>query len=171
MSGSAGAEVALGATPAGNGAVAFAVWAPLASAVAVFVGGEQTPLEAGARGCWAGVAAARPGDEYVYVLDGGVRYPDPCSRDQPQGVRGPSRVVALAAPGAGPGLDPARLVVPAAGDAEHRRFVRRLLRLRPALHPQLVVEADDAARTLELCRGDVRLLVDFGRETVELRGG
>src|SRR3569833_1748632 len=33
------------------------------------------------------------GDEYLLALDGDVTYPDPCSRAQPYGVRGPSAVV------------------------------------------------------------------------------
>ena len=37
--------------------------------------------------------AAQPGDDYWYRVDGRLR-PDPCSRFQPHGVRGPSRVVA-----------------------------------------------------------------------------
>jgi maltooligosyltrehalose trehalohydrolase len=39
------------------------------------------------------VAPARAGDDYRFVLDGGP-LPDPCSRWQPSGLRGPSRVVA-----------------------------------------------------------------------------
>ena len=38
---------------------------------------------------------APPGDDYVYVLDGDRAYPDPCSRFQPEGILGPSRVVEL----------------------------------------------------------------------------
>ena len=37
--------------------------------------------------------SARRGDDYVFVLDGGRAWPDPCSRFQPEGVRGPSRAV------------------------------------------------------------------------------
>ncbi len=37
------------------------------------------------------------GDDYRFVLDDGRRFPDPCSRCQPEGVRGPSRVVDPAA--------------------------------------------------------------------------
>ncbi len=43
------------------------------------------------------VAPARAGDDYVFLLDG-QRVPDPCSRWQPEGLRGPSRVVAPRAP-------------------------------------------------------------------------
>ena len=37
--------------------------------------------------------AAGPGDDYEFVLDGRDRWPDPWSRSQPDGLRGPSRIV------------------------------------------------------------------------------
>src|SRR5262249_39807248 len=43
------------------------------------------------------VAQARAGDDYWFLLDG-QRVPDPCSRWQPDGLRGPSRVVAPRGP-------------------------------------------------------------------------
>ena len=55
------------------------------------------------------------GDDYRYVLDGGDPLPDPCSRFQPEGVRGPSRVVDTArfawTDDAWAGLDHGRLVI------------------------------------------------------------
>jgi 1,4-alpha-glucan branching enzyme len=39
------------------------------------------------------VLAAEAGDDYLFVLDGRDALPDPCSRSQPAGVRGPSRIV------------------------------------------------------------------------------
>ena len=36
---------------------------------------------------------ARPGEDYRFVLDGADAWPDPCSRWQPEGVRGPSRIL------------------------------------------------------------------------------
>jgi maltooligosyltrehalose trehalohydrolase len=99
----------LGATPLGDGVVEFRVWAPRARSVAV-LGGQ---LERGDDGVFAGRVAAAPGDDYRYVLDGGRELPDPCSRAQPEGVLGPSRVVDPAAfeirPGPEPTLD--RLVL------------------------------------------------------------
>jgi maltooligosyltrehalose trehalohydrolase len=56
-------------------------------------------------GVYEAVVAARAGDEYWYVVDG-RRLPDPCSRSQPKGLRGPSSVLDVtpaersAAPGA-----------------------------------------------------------------------
>jgi maltooligosyltrehalose trehalohydrolase len=46
------------------------------------------------------VVDAQAGDDYKFVVDGGEAYPDPCSRWQPEGLRGPSRVVA--SPGVAP---------------------------------------------------------------------
>lgn len=43
-------------------------------------------------GIYAGVLDAAPGDDYYVILDG-RRRPDPCSRHQPAGIRGASRVV------------------------------------------------------------------------------
>jgi maltooligosyltrehalose trehalohydrolase len=42
---------------------------------------------------FAGVVRAGVGDDYRYLLDGRTERPDPCSRWQPEGVRGPSRVL------------------------------------------------------------------------------
>jgi maltooligosyltrehalose trehalohydrolase len=56
-------------------------------------------------------APASPGDDYLFVLDGRRAFPDPCSRWQPNGLRGPSRVLRPPAVErfAGPLLD--RLVI------------------------------------------------------------
>jgi maltooligosyltrehalose trehalohydrolase len=40
-----------------------------------------------------GTIAAEPGDDYLFVLDDGLALADPCSRFQPEGIKGPSRVV------------------------------------------------------------------------------
>ncbi len=85
-------ERPLGAIPEQGGLTTFRVWAPRAREVAVEVGGRSVPLAAD-EGVFEGRADARPGDDYRYRLDGGAALPDPCSRDQPEGVRGPSRVV------------------------------------------------------------------------------
>jgi maltooligosyltrehalose trehalohydrolase len=42
---------------------------------------------------FAATVPASAGDDYLFVLDGGDALPDPCSRFQPEGIRGPSRVV------------------------------------------------------------------------------
>jgi maltooligosyltrehalose trehalohydrolase len=83
----------LGAVQQGEDSVEFAVWAPSASRVDVRVNGEQHTLEPLDDGIFSATIAARDGDDYVYVLDERDAWPDPCSRAQPDGVRGPSRVV------------------------------------------------------------------------------
>jgi maltooligosyltrehalose trehalohydrolase len=86
----------LGALPLPQDGVCFRVWAPLAGTVEVRIGGESHRLEREPAGTFAGVLRARPGDDYRYSLDGGEPLPDPCSRFQPDGIKGPSRVVEVA---------------------------------------------------------------------------
>jgi maltooligosyltrehalose trehalohydrolase len=83
--------------PVGDGLVEFAVWAPDAASVSVRVGGADRPLEPGP--VWRGRVEARAGDDYLLLLDG-VPHADPCSRCQPLGLDGPSRVLDVAALGA-----------------------------------------------------------------------
>jgi maltooligosyltrehalose trehalohydrolase len=78
-----------GATPLGEGLVEFRVWAPRARSVSV-LGHELEPEDGG---IFVGRIPAHPADDYRYRLDGSVEWPDPCSRWQPDGVRGPSRIV------------------------------------------------------------------------------
>ena len=85
----------LGAIPEPGGDVRFRVWSPNARSVDVRIGGESHGLEGEANGIFAGVLRASPGDDYLYVLDGGRALPDPCSRFQPGGNEGPSRIVQL----------------------------------------------------------------------------
>jgi maltooligosyltrehalose trehalohydrolase len=93
----------LGARPGEDGTTCFRVWAPAADHVAVRVGGEDVAMASEGSGLYAVTAQARPGDDYWFVLDG-QPFPDPCSRSQPDGLRGPSRVVAPVAPVAPPAL-------------------------------------------------------------------
>jgi maltooligosyltrehalose trehalohydrolase len=93
----------LGAFPRSDGTVEVRVWAPRADAVAVRIGGADHPLEPIGHGIREAVVPGAVGDDYVFVLDG-EPLPDPCSRWQPEGLRGPSRVFAPARPGPGPGL-------------------------------------------------------------------
>ncbi|HSJ72865.1 MAG TPA: hypothetical protein VK904_00995 [Miltoncostaeaceae bacterium] len=85
-------ERPLGAIPERAGRTTFRVGAPRAREVSVEVGGRSVPLTPD-DGVFEGRADAVPGDDCRYRLDGGAALPDPCSRDQPEGVRGPSRVV------------------------------------------------------------------------------
>ena len=89
-------ERRLGAVPLGDGETAFRVWAPAAGTVAVRVGGRDHPLADAGYGIRGATVAAGAGDDYLFVLDG-TALPDPCSRSQPHGLRGPSRIVDPAA--------------------------------------------------------------------------
>ena len=89
-------QARLGATPDGEGTT-FRVWAPAAAAVSVRHGRQETPLQPAGLGVWQARADAPAGTDYGYVLEGNSgkrsrRLPDPCSRHQPRGLRGPSRV-------------------------------------------------------------------------------
>ena len=86
-------EHALGAHPArGDGRVTFRTWAPRADRVAVRVRGRDHALEPEGSGVHCATVEAAHGDPYWFVLDG-TPWPDPCSRWQPEGLRGPSAVV------------------------------------------------------------------------------
>jgi maltooligosyltrehalose trehalohydrolase len=77
--------------------VEFRVWAPRAERVALRLSGDELPLAAAGYGVYEVVAPAHAGDDYLFVLDG-EEFPDPCSRFQPNGLRGPSRVLAPSPP-------------------------------------------------------------------------
>ncbi len=99
-------ERPLGARVLAEGAVEFRTWAPNADSVSVRLGGHDHELTEAGYGVYETVADAAPGDDYQFVLDGET-FPDPCSRFQPEGIRGPSRVVASSR--AADGFDPPRL--------------------------------------------------------------
>jgi maltooligosyltrehalose trehalohydrolase len=82
-----------GAVPLQEGGTEFRVWAPSATRVDVRLHGRDHALSPLEGGVFAGEAFADPGDDYLLVLDGGAALPDPCSRCQPAGIKGPSRVV------------------------------------------------------------------------------
>ena len=84
-------ERSLGASPAG-----IRVWAPQSQHVAIRLGKQDHELEPEGLGVWSGAPPWQAGDDYWVVLDG-RRLPDPCSRSQPTGLRGPSRLVDPAA--------------------------------------------------------------------------
>jgi maltooligosyltrehalose trehalohydrolase len=83
----------LGAAPNGDGTTTFRVWAPAATSVAVDIEHGRSELVPAGGGLFEAKVAARAGDDYELVLDGGERRPDPCSRWQPYGLRGASRVL------------------------------------------------------------------------------
>jgi maltooligosyltrehalose trehalohydrolase len=88
----------LGATPRGDGTTEFRVWAPAAARVDVAIGGESHPLGPEGEGFRSATLRAGPDEDYTFVLAGARALPDPCSRFQPEGVLGPSRVVELPPP-------------------------------------------------------------------------
>ena len=93
-------ERRLGARVLTDGCVEFRAWAPHAEALALRLGDVDHPLADAGYGVYETVTAAAHGDDYWFVVDG-RRLPDPCSRWQPEGLRGPSRVFAPAAARAG----------------------------------------------------------------------
>ena len=84
-------ERPLGARPTGAGATEFRVWAPRAEVVVLRAGDADHELEPVGLGVHEGRLPVGPGEDYRYVLEG-VELPDPASRWQPDGLRGPSRV-------------------------------------------------------------------------------
>jgi maltooligosyltrehalose trehalohydrolase len=82
----------MGAWPLGDGRARFRVWAPTPETVRLRVGGREHALEDVGYGTYEAVVEAAPGEDYVYVVDG-VELPDPASRWQPEGLRGPSRLL------------------------------------------------------------------------------
>jgi maltooligosyltrehalose trehalohydrolase len=83
----------LGAHPQTDGTTVFRAWAPRLQSIAVRVGGGEHALQPTGDGVHEGIVPVSPGDDYAFVLDGGRALPDPCSRWQPRGLRGPSRII------------------------------------------------------------------------------
>ena len=108
-----------GPTVLGDGRTRFSVWAPRAERVEVVLeGADPVALGREADGYHVGVVAAGAGTRYRFRLDGRGPFADPASRLQPEGVHGPSEVVAgvvvgpAAGPGAGTGRAPGAPVAP-----------------------------------------------------------
>lgn len=82
----------------GADGVRYRVWAPANRTVEVCLepaGARTIPLIPVGEGFHEALdPAGRPGDRYRFRLDGGPLTPDPASRSQPEGVFGPSEVVA-----------------------------------------------------------------------------
>jgi maltooligosyltrehalose trehalohydrolase len=88
----------IGAHPLGDGRCSFVVWVPKAAAVDLHLlspADRMVPLQPSANGYFTAVVPdVHDGALYRYRLDGGEELPDPASRFQPEGVHGPSAVVA-----------------------------------------------------------------------------
>lgn len=88
-------RLGLGAEVQQDGA-AFRIWAPKVTQLEVVLEHNlgTYPLQREDNGYWmAFVPGVRAGALYRYRIDGGLSYPDPCSRFQPSGPHGPSQVV------------------------------------------------------------------------------
>ena len=85
-------ERPFGARPGADGTTEFRVWAPRAESLALRVGGRDVGLADAGYGVREATAEAAGGDDYAFVVDGN-ELPDPCTRWQPGGLRGPSRVL------------------------------------------------------------------------------
>jgi len=87
-------ERRLGATALDDGIVEFRVWALDAERVRVRVAGEEHALTPVGGGVHEAQVLTQGGEDYAFLLgDGEHELPDPASRHQPGGLRGPSRVV------------------------------------------------------------------------------
>jgi maltooligosyltrehalose trehalohydrolase len=88
----------IGATYVPGKGTYVCIWAPKAEKVEIeWVKGniKSQQLKAGDKGYYFGFyPEARPGDRYFFVLDGKDKIPDPASRHQPEGVFGPSEIMA-----------------------------------------------------------------------------
>ena len=83
----------LGVIPRSDEMADVAAWAPSARRLAVRLAGRDQDMTPRGDGMFTGRLKAQPGDDYLFVLDGERALPDPCSRSQPHGLRGPSRIV------------------------------------------------------------------------------
>jgi maltooligosyltrehalose trehalohydrolase len=85
-------ERRLGAHPLPDGRAEFRVWAPNPDEVTLRVDGSDHAMEDAGYGVYEAVVDAAAGADYGFVLDGEEK-PDPASRWQPGGLRGPSRLL------------------------------------------------------------------------------
>lgn len=74
-----------------NGEGTFRLWAPQASGVELVLNGQAQAMERQADGVWTRRGPARPGDTYLFRIEG-QDMPDPASRLQAADVHGPSVV-------------------------------------------------------------------------------
>jgi maltooligosyltrehalose trehalohydrolase len=96
-------ERPLGARPLDGERTEFRVWAPRARQIVLRVTGQDLELEPAGYGVYEAQAPVAVGTNYQFVLDGQA-LADPCSRWQPEGLRGPSRVAPVATPSGSSGF-------------------------------------------------------------------
>jgi len=91
----------LGATLVDSNTIQFKVWAPSAEAMGVRIhstNSSRIPLAPAPMGYWVGTIPNVPADSlYSFVINQHLERPDPASRFQPNGVHGPSVVIAPSA--------------------------------------------------------------------------
>src|SRR6476646_6278054 len=85
-------ERPLGARPTGDGATEFRIWAPNPGKLVLRTGGRDHELPDAGLGVREVSLPLAAGEDYAFVIDG-IELPDPASRWQPGGLRGPSRVL------------------------------------------------------------------------------
>jgi maltooligosyltrehalose trehalohydrolase len=85
-------ERPLGARVLVDGRAEFRVWARNATTVSLIVGDRTHALADAGYGVYETTVPATAGEDYAFVLDG-TELPDPCSRWQPDGLRGRSRLL------------------------------------------------------------------------------
>ena len=90
-------ERTLGARPIDARHAEFRVWAPAARSISLRVGDHDAQLTSEGHGVFSAISAARHGTDYWFVVDG-RELPDPATRWQPGGLRGPSRLFVPQAP-------------------------------------------------------------------------
>ena len=88
------AQVRWGAWQDTDGGWRFALWAPAATSVDLLLEDQVLPMQGSDDGWFALTAPGAPGMRYRYRIDGGDAVPDPASRQQPDGLFGPSALVA-----------------------------------------------------------------------------
>jgi maltooligosyltrehalose trehalohydrolase len=100
-------ERALGARQIDDEHAEFRVWAPRAETVQLRLADETLAMTDAGYGVHEILVQTMPGVDYQYIIDG-QPLPDPLTRWQPEGLRGPSRLFdARALPGAHDGFAPA----------------------------------------------------------------
>jgi maltooligosyltrehalose trehalohydrolase len=93
-------ERPLGARQLDGERAEFRVWAPHAKSLRLTVDGRPESMTHAGHGVYETVAPAASGADYGYTVAPGIPLlPDPCSRWQPHGLRGPSRILPPAPPG------------------------------------------------------------------------
>ncbi|MDX6691365.1 MAG: maltooligosyltrehalose trehalohydrolase [Solirubrobacteraceae bacterium] len=85
-------ERPLGAFPVDDGLVEFRVWALRDDEVRVRVGDRRHRMHDAGHGIHEARIPAQAGEDYGFLL-GDREFPDPATRSQPHGLRGPSRII------------------------------------------------------------------------------